>query len=300
MVLEVKAKSFAKISFDLLFLRDRYSSDPVEVAADSAFTGQLHVVGHREAGDENGDPYRFKITATDGALGTAKLVWGKGPDGTIVWGTTEYTTAARMDIRNPDDTLASSNPRIPYQLLTVAGGVFTEGDEFVIPAVSGQPVQAFSARPLLNGAAAEAEFTIAGGSPFTEIIKDYTLTHYRPREAKEGIGSIYDQTIGLPGNAEPWWEFGFNSTYQSLRFKQALLQGRRFALNTKLTGAPIGSTGLYDFAEFTFTNSMKLASVGGGQISTKGDIPENPVLRSFGANQCVEVWQNTLASITPP
>jgi len=300
MELAVAAKSFAKISFDLLFLRDRYSSDPVEVAADAAFTGQLHVVGHRDAGDENGDPYRFKITATDGAVGTATLLWGKGPDDDIEWGTTPHVTAERMDIRNPDDTLATSNARIPFQLLIVPGGVFTEDDEFKISATSEQPVQAFSTRPLLNGAAAEVRFTIGGGTPFTERISDYTLTHYRPLEAKEGIGSIYDQTIGLPADAEPWWEFGFNGTYQSLRFKQALLQGRRFDLYVKLIGQPIGSTGLYDFAEFTFTNSMKLASVGGGQISTKGDLPENPVLRSFGPNQCVEVWQNTLASITPP
>lgn len=298
MTIDVKAKEHAKIAFDLLFLRDRYSAEPVEVAANAAFTGQLHTVGHRDAGDENGSPYRFKITATDGALGTAKLVWGKGPDGTIVWGTTEYTTAARMDILNPDDTLASSNPRIPYQLLIVAGGVFTEDDEWKIDAVTGEPVQAFSARPLLNGAASEVEFTL-GGSTFTERIEAWQLVYNRPREAKAGIGSIYDQEIGLPADAAPYYDFSFNSTYVSLRFKQALMQGRKFSLHASLTGAPIGSTGLYDGADWLFTNSLQLTQAG-ASVTTKGDIPENPVLRSFGGTPCVNRWRTTIASITPP
>jgi len=293
MTLSVKAGEFATIAHDFLYLREGYSDNPAEIAVNAAFTGELFVDGLRAPGDANGDEYNFKIpVGGDGVLKVAKLVWGKND----VYGTTEYLTATVINIKNADDTLASEDPKIPFRLLIIPGGVFTAGDEWKIDPLSLKPVAVFSTRPKLNGAAAMLEYTL-GAVTKTRRIEEYTVEHYRPREAKPGIGSIYDQTIETPQDSRVYWTLSFSSTYRDLEIKQAMMQNRPFALHTVLTGGNIGSTGKQDYLELTFSD-MRVTGGGGANIQSPGDNAENPTFQSAGAS-CTEVWQNTIASVEP-
>jgi len=291
MQLVVGAHEIATMTHTFLFLRDTYMKKPDEVAVNVAFTGDINVRGHRAEGDENGDEYNFKVgTVGTGLLGSTTFLFGKNG----VYGTEEHVTAEVMDVHNVDDSLAAGDSGIPFQILITMGGAFTAGDEWKIEPRSPKPVQVVSDRPLLHGMAAEVMFTM--GTTFTRTIEQFTLTQNVPREAEEGIGSLYSQSIGVPANAQRWWTFGFDAPYNDLKLKQALLQQRTISVYVKLRGKQIGATAYQDFGDFTI-ESMNITQAGATLVNA-GRLPESPVLESFGG--CVERWQNTIASITPP
>jgi hypothetical protein len=289
MELSVSRGEFATMTHDWLFTRDTYSRKPFEQAVNAAWTGDIHVRGHRAAGDENGDYYKLKVpVGGGGAVGVATFVWGKGVG---AYGTTEYTTAAIMDVMNANDTLAGSE-KIPYQIMLDPGGVFTDGDEFRIYPNALKAVASYSTRPRLHGAAALIEI---GGVSGTFPIEEFTIQHFVPREAKGGIGSIFDQNIGKPAQAQRAVEFSFARTYIDLRYKQALLQGAAISMYLKLSGRQIGATVHNDFAEY---EAAALRVTGAGStVQNPGDNPETVTLRGSGL---IERYQNTITTITPP
>lgn len=292
MELTVGKFDWAVMKHSFLFTRDSYARKPFEQAVNAAWTGDIHVRGFvRET-----DYRKFKVPAGGGGvLGVAKFVWGEGA---AAYGTTEYLTAAVMDVMNDDDTLAGTR-QVPYQILidAPAGHVFTAGDEWRIYPFALKAVASFSTRPKLTGTAALLEFTL-DGSTKSYRISEFSLRHGVPREAKGGIGSIYDQEIGLPAESKRWWEFEFSRNYVDLELKHALALSIPISVYVKLFGKKIGSTAHEDYAEWTLPN-MKITSGAGITTQSAGDQDESPVLRSFGPNPCTEVYQNTISSITP-
>jgi len=74
--LSVDAHKFAMYKHDLLFLRDRYMSNPVEVAVNAAYTGDWVSRGHRKKGAELGVDLYYEVS-TAGAIGVAKIKMGQ-------------------------------------------------------------------------------------------------------------------------------------------------------------------------------------------------------------------------------
>lgn len=294
MTLAVKAGEFAVMTHDFLYLREAFSDNPAKIGGAAFAAGELFTDGLRAADDANGDEYNFKVpVGGGGVLGVAKLVFGKNG----VYGTTEYVTASIMDIMNADDTLASGDLRLNYRLHITDDAIFVAGQEWKIEAVSGKPVPVTSTRPKLTGASALFEWTL-GGVTKSRRIDEFTIEQYAPREAKPGIGSIFDQEIGYPQDSRRYWNVMFNSQYKNLEMKQALTFNRTFIVHVQLRGAYIGSTGLLDYVEYTF-GDMRLNGGAGATIQNPGDNPENPKFTSAGATPCVEVIQNTVASVDP-
>ncbi len=75
----VDANKHLMFEHSLLYLRDRYMSDPAEVAVNAAYAGRWVARGHHQSGNENGPFSAFQIS-TGGAIGVAELVWGTGAD----------------------------------------------------------------------------------------------------------------------------------------------------------------------------------------------------------------------------
>lgn len=293
MELQVSKFEYATMTHDFLFTRDTRSRKPHEQAVDAAWTGDIFIRGHRPYTDQFGDYYKFKVPlGGGGVLGVATFVWGKGAG---AYSATPFVTATVMDVRDGADAIVGS-PSIPYQILidAPAGHVFTAGDEFYLYPTALKAVAAFDTRPRLHGAAALIEIAgVAGTYP----IDEFTLQHGVPREAKGGIGSIFDQYIGEPTESKQWWEFSFNRTYLDNSFESALLHGAAMSVYAKLYGKKIGATAYDDFAEYELSN-MKITAAG-ATVQNPGDNPETVTFRAFGAEMCVERYQNTVSSITP-
>ena len=289
----VDANKYVNYSQSLIFTRDSYMDQPEEVAVDAAWTGSWRSRGHREGGDENGDEYNFKVV-TQGAVGVAEIVFGKNG----VYGTTEYLVVDDwMDVRNVDDTLAG----LFFQIRPIPGGVLTVDDEFKIDPVSAKPVPVQSTRPKLNGNNLIIEIGL-GGVTLDRIIETFELTMTEPVEGKFGLTSPFAQDVDLQsGDARRSWGISFDAAqYVDLRLRQALISGRPLTAYTKFSGAPIGSTGLYDFAEFTLPN---LVITNAGATITGPGRPKEPVqMRAFAAAGDVtmtEKYRNTILSIAP-
>lgn len=293
---EISVDSFKHVmmSHDFLFLRDTYMRVH-EQAVNVAFTGEIHPRGHRQAGDESGDYYKFKVV-TAGALGVAEIVWGKGA---AAYGTTEYLTAAVMDVMNADDTRAGTRAE-PFQILIAAGGVFTLNDEFYIYPTTPKPVAVFTSRPTLNATKLDLEFVV-GGATLSRTIESFAIRHGVPREGVGGVGSKYFGTIDVPAESKHWWEIEFGSIYVDRILEQALISGQRIEAHAKFWGGFIGASGLEDFSEWTIPY-MNLTAAGSGGVQSPGRLPENVTLRAYqGPDEpfCTEVHRNTVTSITP-
>lgn len=294
--LQITQDAFSHVRFqhDFLFLRDTYSR-AVQQAVNAAFTGEVFPLGHRILGDENGDYFKFKIT-DDGAAGDfaeSLGVWGKGA---AAYGATEYPLALLMDVMNADDTRYAPREE-PYQIAWVdpAGSVVTVNDEFRFYPTSPKPVATLSTRPLFSSSKAEFSISVNGQAITQRPFEQFTITIVTPREAIGGIGSKYFQTIDKPNDGRRYCEISFQSTYLDRVMEQALISGATADITATFYGGYIGSTGLEDFARFTFEDAW-FTEAGIEGVTQAGRLPETITLR---ASSCVEEWQNTIASIAP-
>lgn len=285
----------------LLFLRDRYMRNPTAQAVDAAYTGDMFARGHRQAGDELGDFYKFKVS-TPGALdGTAKIVWGKGA---AAYGATEYPVFADtwLTAFNADGTRAGTR-REPIEVLfrPNVGDVLTLADEWHLPPTSPKPSASYSNRPKLTGVDSTVRFSLDGGTTFKSyIIKQFVITGKTPIEADFGDGSKYAQQIVEATNAKESWMFEFDRSYVDQDFLRALISGTRISVEATFYGAIIGSTAFEEYARYTM--ALTKSTLAGAVISTPGRLPEKVTLQGFSENNSpimVEEYQNSVLSVTP-
>lgn len=295
------ANKHLKFQHDLLFLRDRFMRNPGEIAVNAAYTGDLFARGHRVAGDETGDYYKFKVAVAGALDGTAKIVWGKG---VAAYGATQYPVFGDTWLQafNADDTIAGTR-REPIEILfrPNVGDVLTLNDEWHIDPTSPKPVPVFSNRPKLTGVDCQVRFSLNGGTTWmTKVLKTFAGKYTTPKEADFGVTSKYALQVLEAAQAKQSAEFTFSRNYVDQDFLRALIGGSNIEVNARFFGGFIGSTGFEEYADYTMPNTM--CTVAGSPISTAGQLPENVTLRAFsvdGSQLMVEEYQNTITSITP-